>query len=68
MDDASKKQRGVIIGGIIGAVLGAGVAYLLMATPSDPEEDTPLTAGELLGLTSAAAILIRKLDDVRRKV
>jgi len=68
MDDASKKQRGLIIGGVIGAVLGAGVAYLLMKAPSDPDEDAPLTGGELLSLTSAAAILIRKIDDIRRKV
>lgn len=68
MDDASKKQRGLLLGGIIGAVLGTGVAYLLMTAPSDPDEDAPLTGGELLGLTSAAAILIRKLDDIRRRV
>ena len=67
MDD-SKKQKGVIIGGLIGAILGAGVAYLLMTTSSDPDEDKVLTGSELLSLTSAAAVLFRKLDDIRRKV
>jgi len=68
MDDTSKKQKSILIGGIIGAVLGAGAAYLLMAAPSDSDEDVSLTGGELLGLTSAAAILIRKIDDIRRKI
>ena len=69
MDNASKKQRGLILGALIGALLGAGTAYLLMTAPSDPEDERePLTGPELLGLTGAAALLIRKLDDIRRRI
>ena len=67
-DHTKKTQTGLVIGGLIGAILGAGVAYLLMTAPSDPDEDTPLTGGELLSLTSASAILIRKIDDFRRRL
>ena len=71
MDVDSKKQSGLLIGALIGAILGAGVAYLLMNAPAnlkEGEEPTPLTGGELLGMTSAVAVLIRKLDDFRRRM
>lgn len=70
MDMDAKKQRGLIIGTLIGAVLGAGAAYLLMTTPAnlaEDEEPEPLTGAELLSLTGAAATLLRRLDDIRRK-
>ena len=70
MDIDENKQRGLIIGGIIGAILGAGLAYLLMTAPANLEEDDepePLTGAELLSLTGAAAVLLRKLDDIRRR-
>ena len=66
-----KKQLGLVAGSIIGAVLGAGVAYLLLTNPaqSEPgEEPKELDAGDLLGLTTTAALFIRKIDDVRRKI
>jgi gas vesicle protein len=64
------KQRGLAIGALIGAVLGAGAAYLLMTAPanlSEDEEPKPITPKELLRLTGTAAILIRTLDDLRRR-
>ena len=65
-----KHQQVLLIGALIGAVLGAGVAYLLMIAPSEEEdeESKSITARDLLGLTGTAAALIRKVDDVRRKV
>ncbi len=59
------------IGGAIGALLGAGVAWLLMKLPAETEEDedpTPINPGEILALTAGAATLIRRLDDFRRKM
>lgn len=66
-----KQKRALAIGGIIGAILGAGVAYLLATAPADlkeGEEVKPLSAPELIALTSAAAALIRRLDDIRRRI
>ncbi len=64
------KQLGMIFGAVIGAILGAGAAFLLMTAPADPdpdEEPDKITAGDLIGLTGSAALLVRKLDDIRRK-
>ena len=65
--DLEIKKRGMLIGALIGAILGAGAAYLLLTAPSDEEEGEPLAAKDLLSLTGAAALLIRKLDDIRRR-
>ena len=63
-----KHKRGLPIGALIGAILGAGAAYLLLTAPGEEDEETePITAKDLLSLTGTVALLIRKLDDVRRK-
>lgn len=70
MDHEIKIKRGLVVGALIGAILGAGVAFLLIKAPSnreDGEEPKPLSATDLIALTSGAAALIRKLDDVRRR-
>ena len=64
------KQRGMLIGALIGAVLGVGAAYLLMTAPpqlAEGEEPEPVKAKDLLALTGSAAVLLRKLDDIRRR-
>ena len=53
---------------LVGAILGAGAAYLLSVAPSDEEVDEPITAREIVGLTSVAAILFRRLDKLRRQI
>jgi hypothetical protein len=71
IDMDAKKQQGLFIGALIGAILGAGAAYLLMTSPANlegDEEPEPIKAKDLLGLTGTVAILIRKLDDIRRKI
>ncbi|GAB4422650.1 MAG: hypothetical protein Fur0044_20620 [Anaerolineae bacterium] len=67
--DAKKKQV-LALGALIGAILGAGAAYLLVTAPANVTEDEeikPITATEIIGLTSLAASLIRRLDDFRRR-
>ena len=62
----SRQQWVLIVGALIGAILGAGAAYLLTTTPR--EEYEPVTATDLIGVTGSAAMLIRKMDDLRRKL
>lgn len=65
-----KQKRGLVIGAIMGAVLGAGAAYLLVTAPANLDEDEeprPITATELISLTGLLASLIRRLDDLRRR-
>jgi hypothetical protein len=66
----AKHKRGLVFGAFIGAILGAGAAYLLMTAPADlkeGEEVKPITATDLIGLTGLAALLLRRLDDIRRR-
>jgi hypothetical protein len=70
MELEPKQKRALAIGAIIGGVLGAGVSYLLVTAPANLEEGTevkPLSASELIAMTSVAATLIRRLDDLRRR-
>jgi hypothetical protein len=70
-DNLTKKQKVMILGSLVGAVLGAGTAYLLMTAPSEVkpgEEPKPISGGDILALTGSAAVLIRKLDDFRRRL
>lgn len=70
MERGNKLNRGLLIGAIIGAILGAGAAYLLITSPAnleEGEEAKPLGATDLIALTSGAAALLRRLDDIRRR-
>jgi hypothetical protein len=53
----------------MGAVLGAGTAWLLTQSaqkdPSHPKR--ALRPGDLFKLTSQAAALLREIDDMRRR-
>lgn len=62
----SRQRWAMIAGALIGAILGAGTAYLLTTTAR--EETEPVTATDLIGVTGSAAVLIRKMDDLRRKL
>ena len=64
----SRLRSILLVGALVGAILGAGAAYLLSVAPSDEETDEPITAKEIVGLTSVAAILLRRLDKLRRQI
>ena len=65
----NKLQKTMIGGGVIGALLGVGAAYLLSMAPGDEETETEsVTATELITLTGAGATLIRRLNDLRLKL
>ena len=65
------RQRNVlIIGTLVGAVLGAGVGWLL-AQPAESdsgEPRQPVRPGDVLKLTNSAAGFLRQLDDLRRRI
>jgi hypothetical protein len=70
MELDAKQKRALTIGALIGAILGAGAAYLLVTNPvtlEEGEEPKPITATEIISLTSLAASFIRRLDDFRRR-
>jgi hypothetical protein len=64
----SRLRNILLVGALMGAILGTGAAYLLSTAPSDEEQDEPVTAAELLGITSMLALLARKMDTLRRKI
>jgi hypothetical protein len=62
-----KQRNALIIGTLAGAILGAGVGWLLTQTaPEDyDEEKDPIRPGEVLKVVGASAVLLRQLDDLR---
>lgn len=72
MDDLEPKhKRALVVGSLIGALLGAGATYLMIKAPAELEDGEgfePITPGEILTLTGAAASLLRRVDDFRRRL
>ena len=70
MEARQKEKLILFIGACLGALLGAGAAYLMLRAPKDLTEDdpNPLSAGDIIGLTAAAATLVRRLDHFRRRL
>jgi hypothetical protein len=70
--EMNPRQRNmVVVGALIGAVLGAGAAWLLINNPVDSDGEvsrTPIAPGEVLKLTSRVAFLMRDMNDLRRRV
>ena len=65
-----KQRNALIIGTLAGAVLGAGVGWLLTQTaPEDSdEEQEPIRPGEVFKIVGASAVLLRQLDDLRYRL
>ena len=70
MELEPRQRNLLIIGALMGAVLGAGSAWLLVqSVEEDPERPKkPLKAGELFRLTSRVAGVLREVDNVRQRV
>lgn len=71
MELSKTEQTRLAVGAIIGAILGLGAVWLLMNAPSNLDEGetpAPISAKEILGITGTAAMLIRSLDDFRRRL
>jgi len=73
MDQLEGRHKRILaIGTLIGALLGAGATWLMILAPSDePEDDEeiePISPGEILNLTGAAASLLRMIDNFRRRL
>lgn len=67
----SSQKKALTIGTLIGALLGAGITWLMILTPSDqpPEEEPqPISAGDILNLTGAAVSLVKMVDNFRRQL
>ena len=65
-----KQRNALIIGTLAGAVLGAGVGWLLaQSAPEDADvEQDPIRPGEVLKIVGASAVLLRQLDDLRYRL
>ena len=70
MELEPKQRNALIIGTLAGAILGAGVGWLLTQTaPADfDEEKDPIRPGEVLKVVGASAVLLRQLDDLRYRM
>lgn len=65
------QQRMILItGALMGAILGAGIAWLL-TQPDEWNENRqrkPLRPSDLFKLTANIATLLREIDEIRRRV
>jgi hypothetical protein len=67
----TKHKKALAIGSLVGALLGAGATWLMIKAPTDlieGEEPEPISAGEIVNLTGAAATLINLVDNFRRRL
>ncbi len=65
-----RQRKALIIGTLAGAVLGAGIGWLMaQSAPEDyDEEKEPIRPGEIFKIVGASAVLFRQLDDLRYRL
>lgn len=70
MELEPKQRNALIIGALAGAVLGAGIGWLLaQSAPEDyDEEKEPIRPGEILKIVGAFAVVLRQFDDLRYRL
>ena len=70
MELEPKQRNALIIGALAGAVLGAGIGWLLaQSAPEDyDEEKEPIRPGEILKIVGASAVVLRQFDDLRYRL
>jgi hypothetical protein len=72
MEIEPKKRNALVVGTLIGALLGAGAAWIIMDNPPEPlndgKEPKPIKPTDIITLTGAAASLIRMVNDFRRRL
>lgn len=64
------RQRGpMLVGALIGALLGAGAAFMLTQEIEDVEEEKePVKAKDVLNLTQSLVRALQTADDIRRRL
>ena len=64
----AKEKRTVLLGAVLGAVVGAGLALLLQRRRLSlgPRERKPIRAGQVVRLSSAIAVVVRQLMEMLR--
>ncbi len=71
MEIQPRQRNALIVGALMGALLGAGTAWLLVTDDSDSqfgEARKPLGPGEILKFTARIASLLREMDEMRRRM
>ncbi len=70
MELEPRQRNALIVGAMVGAVLGAGVGWLLAQPTEDDsgEPKKPIRPGDVLKLAKNAAGLLRQLDDLRHRM
>ena len=66
-----RQRNALIVGGLVGAILGAGAGWLLIQSAEEDvtgEPRKPIGAGDVLKITNSAAGLLRQLDELRQRM
>lgn len=70
MELEPRKRNALIIGSLAGALLGAGLGWLLTHSAPDENDEPrePIRPGEILKIVGASAVLLRQIDDLRYRI
>ena len=66
-----RQRNALIVGGLVGAILGAGAGWLPIQSAEEGaagEPRKPIGPGDVLKITNSAAGLLRQLDELRQRM